>query len=288
LTDNDFLVVASALPLLPADHERTADLVHADFFGAYQKALLNGISTTKPQIPIIGLSHSLGGKLTALISSDLSKRKSTPKRRANIYMAFNNYGAQESMDNVRSLADKYLTQIKSQVDSARGMDYLRSSLEGSLGAVATTWDKGSILSQTEGIAKYLREAVFSDQIPPGLRELGAPPEVARLLGQSYQQLLDSAAVVEFTPSPEETWRRMLAGYNVQRNQFIRFEDDPLDQSDEAAAVLRDRGCDAGVTVLPGNHLTPNMGTMDGILGADSGMLSAQLLRILDSVCKACE
>lgn len=47
-------------------------------------------------LPVIGLSHSLGGKLTSLFSSTDNVNQYGLLRKANIFLGFNNFGFQQS------------------------------------------------------------------------------------------------------------------------------------------------------------------------------------------------
>ena len=49
------------------------------------------------EVPVIGLSHSLGGKLMALSNSRKQDRRKVPPKAANIFLAFNNYSLKQSI-----------------------------------------------------------------------------------------------------------------------------------------------------------------------------------------------
>ncbi|KAJ1422442.1 hypothetical protein B484DRAFT_452377 [Ochromonadaceae sp. CCMP2298] len=108
VANNGFLVVATPIPPIDLNHERVA----ANAFAAFEKCYLNSVlplmGPAAQDVPIVGLSHSLGGKLTALIGSDksLRRRGRLPKRRANVFLAFNNYGLQQQMQATAGQATK--------------------------------------------------------------------------------------------------------------------------------------------------------------------------------------
>ena len=95
------LVVVTPFQPLTMDHDTTSQDISKLFTNCYKNnivPLLSGSSNSSSvrdavrSIPIIGLSHSLGSKLTALMCSRKEDRKALPYRVANIFLAFNNYG----------------------------------------------------------------------------------------------------------------------------------------------------------------------------------------------------
>ncbi|MGG6296928.1 DUF1350 family protein [Leptolyngbya sp. AN02str] len=63
--------------------------------------------------------------------------------------------------------------------------------------------------------------------------------------------------VEFTPSPEETFRLIGEQYTVKRNLLVKFTNDDIDQTRPLHDVLMPRFPElTTVQILKGNHLTP--------------------------------
>ena len=68
---------------------------------------------------------------------------------------------------------------------------------------------------------------------------------------------NSTFVVEFTPSPLETFQIIQESYNIRRNLLIKFSTDTIDQSAPLSKILQARFSQMVTTqTLPGNHTTP--------------------------------
>ena len=93
LADKGYIICATAIPLVTLKHGEAAASCAQDFQRAYR--VLSEGSTSVSALPVIGMSHSLGGKLTALIASTTdiaSEGAAAPRMNAvNIFLAFNNY-----------------------------------------------------------------------------------------------------------------------------------------------------------------------------------------------------
>lgn len=104
LAKNGHLVVITPIPALTLDHDSSSQEISKLFTNCYKKNIIplllgssgssSSIDRAIRSIPIIGLSHSLGSKLTALMCSRKEDRKIMPYRTANVFLAFNNYGTQ--------------------------------------------------------------------------------------------------------------------------------------------------------------------------------------------------
>ncbi len=69
--------------------------------------------------------------------------------------------------------------------------------------------------------------------------------------------LNSASLIEFTPTPEETNQIVQENYNIRRNLLIKFSDDTIDQSATLAKILQKRFPDmVTIQTLSGTHVTP--------------------------------
>ena len=82
---------------------------------------------------------------------------------------------------------------------------------------------------------------------------------------------------EFSPSPDETWRRVVQ-YRVARNVVVQFDADEIDQSVDLTMVLRKCGVAVDFMCCTGTHLTPNMFDMS----VDKSFLP-QLGQVLDKL-----
>lgn len=69
--------------------------------------------------------------------------------------------------------------------------------------------------------------------------------------------LNSALVIEFTPTPLETNKIVQEKYNIRRNLIIKFSNDTIDQSAPLSKILQDRFAEmVTLQTLPGTHTTP--------------------------------
>ena len=65
------------------------------FTSCFENSLVPNIGQVCYSLPVIGIGHSLGGKITCLIDTQLGVRQ---RKIANIFLAFNNYGPYDSLD----------------------------------------------------------------------------------------------------------------------------------------------------------------------------------------------
>ena len=77
------------------------------FIACFENSLVPTIGKVCYTLPVIGLGHSLGGKLTCLMDSpvgDVTERKvkTSYRKIANIFLAFNNYGPYDSLGAILS------------------------------------------------------------------------------------------------------------------------------------------------------------------------------------------
>ena len=69
--------------------------------------------------------------------------------------------------------------------------------------------------------------------------------------------LNSAFLVEFTPSPLETNQLIQESYNIRRNLLIKFSNDTIDQSAPLTKILQARFSEmVTIQTLAGTHTTP--------------------------------
>jgi hypothetical protein len=89
--------------------------------------------------------------------------------------------------------------------------------------------------------------------------------------------------VEFTPQSAELWKILVSGYNVPYNYLLRFTRDSIDQSNEAAIYLKQRGSEVRLISLPGDHLTPNGLSEDGLMVEEVEILVRKVRELLNDV-----
>ena len=91
LSARGHIIVATPIPLISLNHGEVAAACLERFNAAYARLLKQ---EDRPAVPsaVIGMGHSLGGKLTALMGCLLGSDQRSPRRVGQIFMAFNNFG----------------------------------------------------------------------------------------------------------------------------------------------------------------------------------------------------
>ena len=276
IADAGYLVVVSPIPTLQTNHSSIAIDAAITFSQCYKNRLLPlmGGGDMALQVPIIGLSHSLGGKLTALIHSRKDLRRRLPPRAANIFLAFNNYGFQQSIEMSQSQAGSFdprmqemmdainNPQVQGLIDMARGAKDAPSAigdmLFGAVGnAAATAVGSANSRNSGRGMSEGEREK-FGKAVADRLKDaVGSQVEsVSQQVGEKLDEILD----LEFDPSPSATYATIQEGYSVPNNVLIRFAEDSIDQSHQLESALNLRGgVDVEMLTVAGTHITPISG-----------------------------
>lgn len=241
LANEGHLVVATEIPTLSLDHQKVAESLYESFTACYDNHLRRMLGSSSSMVPILGLSHSLGGKLTILSNSlslaekdEISKRRViTPRRYGNIFLSFNNFGLADSLQ--ISEQDEKISSSLSLPSSATFRRMRREEALKGEGSESDPMEFMSAISDT-----------FSD-----------------LLGEKFVRLIknkvtDTIKDVDFNPSPQATWELFLNRYTIPNNFLLKFRDDSIDQSQIFYRYLIQKRLAANVIELPGNHLTPNL------------------------------
>lgn len=255
LADSGHLIVATPIPPFSVNHGEVAKQVTYQFASCFNNDIRKLIGNSVDDVPVIGLSHSLGGKLTALVNSRKEDRKSQPSRAGNVFMSFNNYGVKDTSELAARQARRVSPQVDTIIDAASQPEVKRlvnvfntakdDRFFGDVFQRAT-----SALGDQLGVDIAKRVDDFSRDLK---EQIGAQMDSMGGMGGMGGGIPTD---IEFDPSPEETWALLMKGYNVQRNVVIQFKNDDIDQSNELAVSLRKRGCDVVMKTLAGNHLTP--------------------------------
>jgi hypothetical protein len=301
LADAGYLIVVSSVPALQTNHSSIAASAASNFARCYYSQLLPLMGGNKDtatrcmeealQVPIVGLSHSLGGKIMALMGSRKEDRRKVPTRIGNVFMAFNNYGFQQSLEmsqtqaqaatdpRLREAMDAMMNdsrpELQGVLNAAREIggagaagavgDMLYGAL-GSMAAVAfdTVTARGGKSGGNDGDAAAAAADAddaddarnrFSRAVADRLKK--AVGEQVDAVSAQVTDKITEVLSLEFEPSPSETFAAIRDGYNVQSNVLIRFCDDDIDQSHQLEAALHLRGgCDVEVLTVAGGHLTP--------------------------------
>ena len=298
IADAGYLVVVSPIPALQTNHSSIAMEVATTFSQCYKNRLLPlmGGGNEALQVPIIGLSHSLGGKLTALIHSRKDLRKVLPPRSANVFLAFNNYGFQQSMEMSREQAGQLDPRIEeivgyannprvqSLIAMAKSPSGIGDILYGALGtAAAAAMD--STAAGGKGSMSDIERERFGNAVADRIKtELEGKVEA---VSQQVGDKINEALALEFDPSPADTFTTIREGYSVQANVLIRFAEDSIDQSHQLESALNLRGgCDIEIMTVAGTHVTPISVVPDGLAGGDSTRKSGKRKRLGDAAAAA--
>ena len=297
LANSGHLIVATPIPAVDLNHGNVAAGVSTAFSNCYKLNIMPLLGATGKDVPIIGLSHSLGGKLTILMNSKKQDRKTLPPRAANIFLAFNNYGVEDNINLGKTQAAKASPEIQKileAIDRPEVQKLLENAKEDKMiNEVFSTFFKKqnptptpSAVGEDSKETKNTSNDAISDM---GDKMASIINDLGNQLGVDIAQKVseftkDVPAQLEFIPDSTETWQLLQEGYNIQKNYMIQFEDDDIDQSNELAMKLRKRGCDAKIKSLAGNHLTPNV-IVAGV-GGDTASTSfiRELASILNNVC----
>ena len=258
LAESGHLIVATPIPPFSVDHGKVAKNIATQFTNVYNNDIRKLLGDRQLEdVPVIGLSHSLGGKLTALMNSRKEDRKMLPLRAGNIFLSFNNYGAQDTSE----MGFKQAKRVSPEVEKFMGMAS-RPEVKQAFEAVKDSSLLNNIISKATSALRDDPRISLPGAIGALGDQLGV--DIAKrvddfskdLQGQIDASVSSIPTDFEFDPSPDATWALMQAGYNVQSNVAIQFKDDDIDQSIDLAMNLRKRGCDITVKTLPGNHLSP--------------------------------
>ena len=275
LADAGYLVVVSPIPALQTNHSNIASSVAQTFTQCYENQLLRlmGSKEEAIKVPIVGLSHSLGGKIQALMASRKQDRRKVPPRIGNIFLAFNNYGFQQSMEMSQSQAAQFDPKLKEAVDvintpevqnivdMAKEVSNAPSAvgdmLFGAFGNMAAAALETAGARNGDDAPKMNDEERerFGKAVAGRIKQaMGVRVDaVSKQVSEKVNEIME----LEFDPTPEQTFAMITDGYNVQGNVLIRFCDDEIDQSHQLEAALNLRGgCDVEVMTMAGNHVTP--------------------------------
>eukprot|EP00210_Caulerpa_lentillifera_P009511 g9070.t1 len=220
LASRNILVIATPFST-HFDHLRSADESQHKFDKAMEQ--LTRESPEYVNAPIYGVGHSLGALLHVLISSKYATR-----RAGNIMISFNDKAATEVVPLLSQIAPvaRFLRPMLTQAASSAvrpTAELVRDTLHGL---------SPSFVRQTTPLAEQLIPLYFD-------------------VAQGNQ---------EFSPTHEETRKRLKSYYNVSRNLLLKFSEDDLDETDVLASLLQDSVISANLDLtlksLPGDHGRP--------------------------------
>lgn len=239
------LIIATAIPAVEMNHTKVSQDTYDSFLRCYQNFIMPGLGNVGSEIPVIGMSHSLGGKLMVLSGS----RKPYSIHDGNIFLAFNNYGAKDSFDISAKQASKLSPELQKIFENI------------SFGQVQNVIDKAKSLN--------FKDILTSTFNGINMNPKDSDPSINDLFGKVFGEQLNTINNVisevdkfskefEFKPTPNELWEILESSYTIEDNIVFKFTDDEIDQSLELAKAIRRGGGNVELISLPGNHLTPNV------------------------------
>lgn len=274
LSAKGHLVAASPLPPMNSfNHLECADIIQRSFMQCYDEHLLPILGTSASAVPVIGLSHSLGGKIRILAECN-PKRAGGVETCANVFLAFNNFDARQSLDLTTQKMSQLSPELKRLADTIQSpeaqriIEIARKSPLGGIGEAlrqSSQFPKDPMETMTSLFSSALNErimSVFSD------------------VDSRVSSLFDEFQRLEFIPTSQETWRMIETEYDNPSNVIFKFDDDDIDQSDELAFYLRRRGFSPLLLSCRGNHLTPNLAG-DTACAEFMKLLTSQINEIAD-------
>jgi len=302
LAAQGYLVVATPYDL-SFDHLRTCDDVIARF-----ERIAGPLARTYGGLPVVGVGHSCGSLLQLMITSLFPD---TP-RAANALLSFNNKPVSDAVPFFDEFFAPFFTYVAARNDTSRqsGSEIISVGLE-----LATAAAKGELPSDqlltkaSKVLAPPGLGGLFPDKnvVVPGvlrdafttvsgpstaaLSEAGVVPLMTEFL-QALQQipmLIDEVAdgARDFVPPPSQVKAAARRSYRARRTLLVRYEDDPLDESEELEELLQ-AACqvirmkrpmiefDVQQSKLPGGHAAPLLAPpldlatrAETLLGADA-------------------
>eukprot|EP00816_Leptocylindrus_hargravesii_P003404 CAMPEP_0196808078 /NCGR_PEP_ID=MMETSP1362-20130617/8054_1 /TAXON_ID=163516 /ORGANISM="Leptocylindrus danicus, Strain CCMP1856" /LENGTH=523 /DNA_ID=CAMNT_0042182259 /DNA_START=94 /DNA_END=1665 /DNA_ORIENTATION=+ len=294
LASNNFAVVATPLPvfLSPFDHRAMCAEIAEMFQTVYHDVIEDEYGPSAARaMPIVGIGHSLGSRLhvimntaTSMSSDDDYNEETTTgnlmdvayPREANVLLSFNNYSTSRSvplLDEMNLIAKgmqrglEVSKPLQNQIGSKLNQGYqtLRKELEddSDFDADAEFLLKGLDFLETlpNKVTKMFQED--NRRWNRSRRQSGRRGTRSSRRGRS-----GGSSSTEFHPSPDELWNAIQdKQYVVEKNLFVQFSADKLDQSAKLATAIKSAmGSGSGsekdalqnlkYAVLPGGHLTP--------------------------------
>mmetsp|Transcript_7778 Transcript_7778/g.7963 ORF Transcript_7778/g.7963 Transcript_7778/m.7963 type:complete len:415 (+) Transcript_7778:73-1317(+) len=243
LASKGHLIIATPIPSVEFNHHRVALETYQSFQNCYYSFILPTLGNYGEEIPVIGLSHSLGGKLMVLTAADNKKSLHS----ANIFISFNNFGAKDSIDISARQMSKLSPELQ-QIFDAFSFQQITSLLK-----AAKPTNFKDIFSSAFKDVKLNAEDDFdmSDVFQSTFSQQAS--KISEVIGQ----IETFTTNLDFTPPPAQTWDLVQQKYDLVNNVLFRFDKDDIDQSLELARRLRQGGCEVELLTLPGAHTTPN-------------------------------
>ena len=241
LCADGFIIVATPFRL-ELDYLNTCD----EILSKFDKLAVELAGAYGP-LPVIGLGHSCGALLQALITSLFPDAP----RAINILISFNNKPTSEAIPAFEELIVPLSEQIMG--DSQRSRNFrdtlrnFRTTVDGAIDRITQSPLAPAFVAAE--IVPLIRQTIeIADQVPPLLK----------IIAQGQR---------EFVPSPADTKEVCRRMYRARRTLVVKFENDAIDESEEIEKVLREANTimrmrrpmvelDVILKVMTGTHITP--------------------------------
>ena len=241
LASKGHLIIATPIPPLEFDHGKVAVESLDAFVRCYDSVIRPSLGNVGNDVPIIGIGHSLGGKLLALCGSS-PKSKLKLNYVSNIFISFNNFDARDSFEVSKKQASKLSPELKKIIDS-----FNYPEIKDVINAA-----KSSKIGQ----------ALFNNALQnPALGDIFTNVLSTQL--DYFSDQITKVNQIEFNPNSTTTWNILSSYYRIKSNIIIKFNSDELDQSIELSSKIRKpNSIDIKLISLPGSHVTPNAISFD--------------------------
>jgi Protein of unknown function (DUF1350) len=280
LAEKGHLIIASPVPI-SINHQEIADSIQTSFFNCYNTNIMQILGNSMTSVPVIGLSHSLGGKIRVLIEANRNSAKCIPTS-ANVYLAFNNYEAKQSLEMMGALLSTVSPELKKVVDSLQSSDLKGYMSLTNLNPIPTIKNVMGSRSAERGGDKETSPSggntfesvagMFTDILSDSLNDLL----------ENVDERIKGAFEYDFIPTAEKTWSIFESTYNNPSNILVQFEDDEIDQSNELSMKLTRSSFTPLLLKAKGNHVTPCAVGPDSIATTDFiKLLGQQMGRLAD-------
>jgi len=290
------VVVATNVPVTidrnPLDHYALSDGIAEALQEAYDEILCDEFNfDTLKDVPMVGVGHSLGSRLHAVMNTDdedMFQRMTEriPSRRAgNVFMGFNNYGASSAVPGVKTLrkgvkeAEAYEEQNRKRRrgydDDEDDDDYYYGG-----GRRRSSSRKRSRGDRSNGRRRNGRRDRFDDDDYYDDDDGTIKEDLEEIFGLALASVKSKLTPrdlqgdnLEFQPTPDELWSSLnsgMYGERIENTLIVQFDRDRICQGSRLARALSE-GAAAGsddkeqteasngsikYARLEGVHLTP--------------------------------
>lgn len=281
LAAEGYLVVCTPYSL-SFDHLVTCDIIIDKF-----ERIAPTLAQTYGALPVVGVGHSCGSLLQLLITSLFPD---TP-RAANALLSYNNKPVSEAVPLFEELAIPFFNYVAARNDTSRnsGSEVIRVGIELTSAAVQGALPSDELLSRASDVVTppALKEFMQKNVVIPSMirNSLATFTEPAKAVFSNAEYLALTVEIIEafnqipslidevadgardFVPPPMEVDSAAERSYRARRTLVLKYESDPLDESDQVEELLKAAGniirmkrpmieIDVQKQTIPGGHAAP--------------------------------